>query len=81
MKNKIKIDWWELPPLLLDLFFFTFIFLYLGKFGLEGFLFITTNEASWKFFFNLTLFYMMAIFFINSTLKSSNKFFNRRDKK
>lgn len=73
-KKKYRIDWWQLPPLLLELFFLTFILFYLGEFGLGHFLFITDGSASWEFFFNLSLFYMMTMFFLNGTLKSLSRF-------
>jgi len=78
-KRKYKRDWWEFPGFLLEFFFLTFILLYLNKFGISEFLFITENTG-WKFLFNLGLFYMMVIFFLNGTLKKFNKWLGEKKK-
>lgn len=70
---KTKLNWFALPPFLLELFMLTVVMLYLGEVGSSNFV-IVAGDSILKILFNLSLFYMMALFFLNSTINSFYKF-------
>ncbi len=78
MKQKIKYDWWAVPPFLLEFFMFIVVMVYLGEVGLDNFLLIAGDDTL-KLLFNISFFYMMAIFFLNGTFKNLKKFSNESE--
>lgn len=76
MTKEHKFYWWALPTLFLELFFLTIVLIYAGEIGLHNFV-IVAGDSLLKLLFNISLFYMMAIFFMNSTFKSFDRFLNK----
>ena len=72
MKQKNKYDWWDFPSLFLNGFMFIFIILYLKKFGFNNFLIQSVD--TWSLLFNIAIFYVMTMFFLNGLLNSLTKF-------
>ncbi len=72
MVKQTKLDWWEFPSLFLDGFLFIFIMFYLSKFGMDNFLIQSTD--TWGLLFNIAIFYVMTLFFLNGFLTSLTRF-------
>ena len=78
MTKEHKYYWWAVPAFLLEFFMLIIVMAYLGEVGLDNFLLIA-GDNTLKLLFNTSFFYMMAIFFMNGTVKQLKKFINESE--